>query len=445
MKVILSRQLILKMNNDKYYTGYKAFTSDFKDSQGIQFKVGQVYNYEGELNVEKNQGFSFYLNLSDTFTDFPIINTDCHRYCEIMYDRSNTLFEESNSKKGVTREMYVARELTEKQIRKLGKIQVFRNKFRELHREDDLPAVTRYYKDGRKCEECWYNHNQLHRANNKPAKLTWYPLTNNDAMYNESLRVIGDGLEKEEYYIKGQLHSNSSTPSSIHYHPNGQKKKIEYLMNGQLHREGNKPALIEWNDKGKITVKKYYINNQLHCDNCDKPAYIEYYDNSSLKLTEWYIHGELKRICDDDLPCSVEYYNNDGVIGHLKCEKWFIENNKLGRSNPTLPSMIEYSGNSENYKIKETWYNENGEIGNCNPYLPSIIEYVGENNKLCEQYWINNVHRASIYLPGKLLHIIYEKDRSIEDQENEMQEFFAHTIYGDISQPVTQCHIYEKN
>lgn len=47
-------------------------------------------------------------------------------------------------------------------------------KLGELHRDDDLPAVLEYYPDGIIDIERWYQHGKKHRELGKPAKIEYY-------------------------------------------------------------------------------------------------------------------------------------------------------------------------------------------------------------------------------------------------------------------------------
>ena len=124
----------------------------------------------------------------------------------------------------------------------------------QLHRDNDLPAVS--YHDGQGYKE-WRKNGQLYRDNDLPA--------------------IERGFGTKEWYKNGQLHRDNDLPAIER--PEGTKA---WYKNGQLHRDNDLPAYDQFDG-----FKAWYKNGQLHRDN-DLPAQIM----ADGIRKEWWINGQ---------------------------------------------------------------------------------------------------------------------------------------------------------
>ena len=105
--------------------------------------------------------------------------------------------------------------------------QFWYNRNRQLHRDDDLPAVI-----GEDGTQMWYQNGERHRNNDLPAII----------------RPNGS----QEWYRNGKLHRDNDLPAEIE--EDGTQK---WYQNGELHRDNDLPAVIredgteEWWQNGK--------------------------------------------------------------------------------------------------------------------------------------------------------------------------------------------------
>lgn len=229
-----------------------------------------------------------------------------------------------------------------------------------LHRDNDLPAVVKHWKQNYNTEiyeKSWYKNGKAHRDRDKPAQiliektfftngnLRSFELTKKwfrDGKYHRdtnkpSLITIvkyynheGVGTNSsfsKNYYVNGLLHRISDAPakySTTHSAPNSEKSLTKsFYKEGVLHRDGDKPAferiiydIAENNKKIKKHHQKEYINNNsLHRDG-DKPA-ITYWSkkyNSHEVQENSYYYIEGKRHRDGDKPAVIIGDNSDEQI-----------------------------------------------------------------------------------------------------------------------------------
>ena len=162
----------------------------------------------------------------------------------------------------------------------------------ELHRDEDLPAMTTYR--GRQInEEGWYQNGKLHRENN-PARIT----------YKGEQKVL------EEWYQHGKLHRAVHLPAFIEY-DDKKIKNEKWYTRGELTKDISR-SVIAGEDKEYIT-ESWYKDGEYHRDG-NLPAVV--LSNGDTKVYEaWYKNGKLHR---DVGPATCNYMN-----GELKCEMWF--------------------------------------------------------------------------------------------------------------------------
>jgi len=95
----------------------------------------------------------------------------------------------------------------------------------KIHREGDLPAITR-----NEIYQEWYKEGELHRDGDLPA-------------------IQGNNMR--EWYKNGKLHRDGDLPA---FQGNNMR---EWYKNGKLHRDGDEPALIygelrQWYKNGRF-------------------------------------------------------------------------------------------------------------------------------------------------------------------------------------------------
>jgi len=96
------------------------------------------------------------------------------------------------------------------------------------------------------------NGSVLHREEDKPAFIHYYPSESNE----------NGTIECEIYFINGSRHREGDKPAFIQYYPsecgkNGNIKKEWYYINGDYDREGNKPNKIEYSEDGNIITEMW--------------------------------------------------------------------------------------------------------------------------------------------------------------------------------------------
>lgn len=103
----------------------------------------------------------------------------------------------------------------------------------KMHRDDDKPAIIKYYPNGKIEEEMYLKNDKFHRDNDKPARIKYYK---------------NGYVRKEQYFIKGSNKRNDPTlPIKSEY--------LEKDAKGQLY--GNQQWVIDTviNAEGKEEVK----------------------------------------------------------------------------------------------------------------------------------------------------------------------------------------------
>ena len=140
----------------------------------------------------------------------------------------------------------------------------------------------------------WYNdRKEIHRDNDLPA-IIWY--SKNGSIYKKFLNQNGKmhhiGVFKIYYwYQNDQLHRENDLPAEIWYCKDGSvfiKVQIQY---GELHRDNDLPAEIWYSEDGSIYKKFWYQNGEQH--RIDGPAQIWYDENGYIEISQWYLNGKL--------------------------------------------------------------------------------------------------------------------------------------------------------
>jgi antitoxin component YwqK of YwqJK toxin-antitoxin module len=174
----------------------------------------------------------------------------------------------------------------------------------KVHREDDLPAKTRFGHSDNPFRE-WYKHGVLHRDGDLPA--------------------VDRDCGLQQWYKHGVLHRDGDLPAEVWQHRLHKSQKIyKWYQHGVLHREGDEPAYVEennWNGSWKMWFVRGLVhregdmpavmhsngfeawmkNGLLHREG-DHPAKVGPYGR------EWYRNGKLHR--EGGLPASIARYRH---------------------------------------------------------------------------------------------------------------------------------------
>ena len=179
----------------------------------------------------------------------------------------------------MTSSIKIVRELTEEEIRDLlkGKVnyEVWRDEVtKDLHRDNDLPALIWYFKNGSKKYEEWFNNGKLHRENDLPALINYYK--------NGSIQI-------EEWWINGlrSRDRENDLPALIWYYNTVDNEIVD--NNGVI---------------GNVEEEEWFKNGKYHREN-DLPAIIHYHENGIVKYEEWFTNGLRSRCRDNDLPAII--------------------------------------------------------------------------------------------------------------------------------------------
>lgn len=315
------------------------------------------------------------------------------------------------------------------------------------------------YKKNKLILEEWFANDKLHRDNDLPASIAYYETKEE----KEKLSKL-----KEIWYQNGEIKRNyeysmkpEASPCWIEYYENGNVKEKRWYKNGLLGKEekfwDDKPDLIQYYENGNEKRVEYHENGIL-CRDC-APSVIEYYENGQKKMEEnhyrnkegstehkhmvtefysknnyefndkkksqrWFVDGKVTNN-EEDVPASVEYYEN----GNVKNEAWYKEG-KLHR-NGNHPAFIEYFPSSslknKGNRKQERWYKE-GELHNDEDF-ESVIEY-GDLGCLRSVWYRNGKKHRGNDDPAEIIY------NNIGDKLEE-RWFIDGLLYRENGKPVT--------
>lgn len=205
-----------------------------------------------------------------------------------------------------------------------------------IHRENDLPATIQWYPDFITYE--WYINGEKMRLGDKPNYVeTYYDGSVKSEKWNNRegdlplwIGYAKDGSKEfEVWYINKKMDRKDDKPSYIFYYPNQQIKGEGWTKEGLAHREGDLPQFINYYQSGNISKKEWKQNDIFYRTNL--PALIEYFDypGEKIKSISIFKDGKVEKI--------ISYYEN----GNLKSEKKYIDG-KLSTEDHS-PSIIEYN------------------------------------------------------------------------------------------------------
>lgn len=258
-------------------TGYKAFHKGLIGHNKYQFKEGETFIQNGELQFCRN-GFHFCVDPRNIEKYYPHTNTTEYAIIEAL----GNVLHDGPSYKSITNKIKIIKVLTYAEFNEVIKTFILESltsfgyeiklKNGKFHSDNDEPSIIT--PNGSKY---WCKNGFLQRDNDLPTietkeYMTWgtgYVYVNENKKDVKNLIVVHNQI----------FTRNNNLPALVHI--DGTKR---YYRNGKLHRDNNLPA-IESCDGSNY----YYVNGKLHRDN-DLPA-IELPDGTK----EWYQHGKRHR------------------------------------------------------------------------------------------------------------------------------------------------------
>ena len=122
------------------------------------------------------------------------------------------------------------------------------NKKGQLHRENDLPAVIRYTRDGSVSEKAWFINGKYHRIGD-PARIDY----------------ITYGSIGGKYWFQNGKRHNLDGPAFMFYYKNKNIGETIWFQNGKRHRIGG-PAQTWYVRDGSIEKNFWYINGKKYTE-----------------------------------------------------------------------------------------------------------------------------------------------------------------------------------
>lgn len=257
--------------------GYKGFNYDWTDDEsGKLYKVGQTYHINDDKTINLSErppysGFIFTPEFIQTQRFYDISQPRNYRYAIIEYDSGNgkVKYDEDMNMltyngTAATTSIRIVRELSENEISKLlkesGGPRVWRNeRTKDIHTNDDRPAVINYYNNGNIFQKRWYKNNVLHRQNPDLPALIHYNYKNNQKVFQ--------CYYQNGNYGRHSFLSSTDKPHCIFYDNKGNPTKYIYYENGEIVKIDNNPLLSD-NKKygalfmlGGIDAQIKYINS----------------------------------------------------------------------------------------------------------------------------------------------------------------------------------------
>lgn len=159
------------------------------------------------------------------------------------------------------------------------------NEDKKLNREGDLPAVTFYYENGNKERESWYTNNVLIKSifyseDEKKEKEEWYDEYKN-------IHREGDLPAVTKYYENGNKEHEIWYKNGTYHRDNRDNQSDRDSEN----KETNLPAVIEYYENGLYKRKQWYRNGKLNRDN-NLPQDVFYYNNGRLQREMWWSNNK---------------------------------------------------------------------------------------------------------------------------------------------------------
>lgn len=191
----------------------------------------------------------------------------------------------------------------------------------KLHREDDLPAFIKYFPDQEIPvinKEIFYKNSNIHREKDLPALISY------------SIDIEGNHYKSsEQWYIQGKHNRINDNPTQIIYFPDGRVKELAWCYGTEYIPMYNRENDLPSNIKYTIVNNIYYIESEIWSKNGkyhrkDNPAIIFYYPNGNLKEVRYYEENLLVRKDENNrkYPPIIIYNEN----GSVQQEKWDIRN-----------------------------------------------------------------------------------------------------------------------
>ena len=167
---------------------------------------------------------------------------------------------------------------------------------KDLHRDNDLPAVVRI-DGGGDHRAVWYQHGVVCRDDDKPAKVS----------------TGADNKVTEQWYLDGKLGRKGDLPAEIECKADG--ATIEYWFEqGDRHRDWA-PACIGKDAEGRVNYEAWYTNGKMTRD--DGPALLRI-DSEGIRTEGWYENGQRHR---ENGPAIIVTDKDGNVIKEQWCRR----------------------------------------------------------------------------------------------------------------------------
>lgn len=155
-------------------------------------------------------------------------------------------------------------------------------------------------------------------------------------------------LVSKTWYCDGVVHRDNNKPAYIEYYPNGKVRMKCYLLNNNFSRKGG-PSIQEFYPNGNLEREIWFLDGKKHRE--DGPAVIEYYVNGKIKREIFYKNGEVERHIEDG-PAVIVYDENGCVVSEDYVFKQRLYKRVLYKEEGIYETVYERDGDKEVVKVK---------------------------------------------------------------------------------------------
>lgn len=253
------------------------------------------------------------------------------------------------------------------------KKEIYVNEDKVLHRDNDLPAYTKYNKDGIIIEQKWYQNGQLHRDYDQPAHITykdaiiskWYQNGKLHRFDNPAIISLKNGkIFFEEWHQFGLINRNNDEPAFIWYDSDCNLENQTWYINDIKYRKDGKPCYIQYHNDiieghniSTIISKEWTDKNGEYIKGLDKPFRISFHDNGSIHTEDF--------ISNLDIVITKKY-REDGKIksitknGEIRTRTKYFEDGITIRSIDCIigSDLVRIRFNNNGSIYSKTWFNQ---------------------------------------------------------------------------------------
>ncbi len=201
-----------------------------------------------------------------------------------------------------------------------------------LFKEKQLSKLVKYSEDGKIKSKTYYKGKELHRDDDKPAIIEYW--------YN------GD-IYSKKWYKDGKIHRGEDKPAIITYSPaGGVISSQEWYKNGKKHRNDDKASLILYDKSGRIVYQQWY-DEKGRFHRKEGPASIFWFFDSDFKPDT---NSDITSDFKPDINYAKHIISGENIC---RIEKWY-KNGKIHNENG--PAIIYYKNGN---KYREEYWNDN--------------------------------------------------------------------------------------